>query len=187
MGYIQISNFKKHQNPHKNEAPSVIPAPSEVAPEKHSTSTVQIPNKHTTNPADSLSLDSLNLIPDSLNPISSPAGSERPGKPKVNSYTPEFEEVYTIYPRKEDKKDAFKAWNARLKEGIIPEQIITAAKNYIAGNKASDPSYFKMLKTFLGPGEHIKFWLKPPENTVQQKLPRGFQDILDYGGPPNDH
>jgi hypothetical protein len=37
------------------------------APEKHHTSTVQEPEKHTTNPADSLNLipDSLNLIPDS--------------------------------------------------------------------------------------------------------------------------
>lgn len=27
--YIQITNFKKHQNPHKNESPSEIPPPSE--------------------------------------------------------------------------------------------------------------------------------------------------------------
>lgn len=47
--YIQIVNFAKHQNPHKNEAPSSIPAP-----EQHRTSTVQEPEQHTTNPADSL-------------------------------------------------------------------------------------------------------------------------------------
>lgn len=48
--YIQILNFYKHQNPHKNEAESIIPAP-----DKHSTSTVQI----------GLIPDSLPLIPDS--------------------------------------------------------------------------------------------------------------------------
>jgi len=66
--YIQITNFKKHQNPHKNEAPSVIPAPEE-AQYKHSTSTVQVQEKHNTNPADSLNMipDSLNMIPDHYN------------------------------------------------------------------------------------------------------------------------
>jgi hypothetical protein len=64
--YIQVVNFNKHQNPHVKEAASIIPPPpnNEPAPEKHCASTVQEPEKHTTNPA-----DSLNLIPDSLNPI----------------------------------------------------------------------------------------------------------------------
>lgn len=59
VGYIQIVNFSKHQNPHKNEAPSSIPEPTE-----HGTCTVQAPEGHSTNRADSLNLD-----PDSLNPI----------------------------------------------------------------------------------------------------------------------
>jgi len=62
--YIQITNFKKHQNPHIKEAPSIIPPPpeQELTPEKHCTSTVQTPEKHDEDPA-----DSLKLIPDSLN------------------------------------------------------------------------------------------------------------------------
>lgn len=93
-GYIQISNWKKHQNPHCKEAPSEIPEQCQTehepeqapvkhsadmvtesanehqvteikgAPEKHSTSTVQEPVENNLNPA-----DSLNLIPDSLNLI----------------------------------------------------------------------------------------------------------------------
>lgn len=91
--YIQISNWKKHQNPHCKEAASEIPAPVENdkstgqeqckedaeeekkdsespqdvenkgAPELHGTSMVQEPVENSLNPA-----DSLNLIPDSLNP-----------------------------------------------------------------------------------------------------------------------
>lgn len=91
--YIQISNWKKHQNPHCKEAASDIPAPIENdkstgqeqckedteeekkdseslqdvenkgAPELHSTSMVQESVENSLNPA-----DSLNLIPDSLNP-----------------------------------------------------------------------------------------------------------------------
>lgn len=91
--YIQISNWKKHQNPHCKEAASEIPAPIENdkstgqeqckedteeekkdsesiqdvenkgAPELHGTSMVQESVEISLNPA-----DSLNLIPDSLNP-----------------------------------------------------------------------------------------------------------------------
>ncbi|HCE8848187.1 TPA: hypothetical protein NHU72_004688 [Klebsiella oxytoca] len=90
--YIQISNWKKHQNPHCKEAASEIPAPIENdkstgqeqckedaeeekkdsespqnvenkgAPEMHGTSMVQESVENSLNPA-----DSLNLIPDSLN------------------------------------------------------------------------------------------------------------------------
>lgn len=92
--YIQISNWKKHQNPHCKEAASEIPEPLENdkstgqeqckedaeeekedseslqdvenkgAPELHSTSMVQESVENSLNPA-----DSLNLIPDSLNLI----------------------------------------------------------------------------------------------------------------------
>ncbi|WP_117054599.1 hypothetical protein [Klebsiella pneumoniae] len=91
--YIQISNWKKHQNPHCKEAASEIPEPVENdkstgqeqckedaeeekkdsespqdvenkgAPEMHGTSMVQESVENSLNPA-----DSLNLIPDSLNP-----------------------------------------------------------------------------------------------------------------------
>lgn len=52
--YIQVVSFERHQNPHKNEVASSIPAP-----ERHSTSTVQEPAKDGTNHADSLFIDSL--------------------------------------------------------------------------------------------------------------------------------
>ena len=59
--YIQVVNFKRHQNPHTKEAASTIPAPGSP-----SSSTMRAPDKHRSSPADSLSLDSLSS--DSLNP-----------------------------------------------------------------------------------------------------------------------
>ena len=66
QGFIQVVNFHKHQNPHCAEKASSIPAP-----DMHDASTVQAPEEHRSCPA-----DSLNLIPDSLNPLTamSPAG-----------------------------------------------------------------------------------------------------------------
>jgi hypothetical protein len=56
--FIQILAWGKHQNPHVKEAKSTIPAP-----DGNSASTVQVPAKVDTSPADSLIPDS--LIPDS--------------------------------------------------------------------------------------------------------------------------
>jgi hypothetical protein len=70
--YLQVINFSKHQNPHKEEKASTIPdangnvATTEKAPCKHRASTVQSVCKDGSNRADSLIPDSLNLIPDSL-------------------------------------------------------------------------------------------------------------------------
>jgi len=72
--YIQIINFLKHQNPHKREAESIIPAPEGIgtiqdtiqAQDKHQANIVHSSEQHRTGRADSLNLipDSLNLIPE---------------------------------------------------------------------------------------------------------------------------
>jgi len=52
ISYIQVLNFFKHQNPHKKEATSTIPAPDLYSastvqePDSHSATTVQEPNNH---------------------------------------------------------------------------------------------------------------------------------------------
>ncbi|WP_018229672.1 hypothetical protein [Methyloversatilis universalis] len=67
--FIQVVNFARHQNPHCREPASTIPAPGE-----HRASTVHAPGEHGTGPA-----DSLNLIPDSLNPSTAPSSVDDGG------------------------------------------------------------------------------------------------------------
>lgn len=102
---IQIVNWAKHQNPHLKEAKSTIPEMPvvEPCPVKVGASTMQAPDENSSFPADSLSLDSLNLIPDSLSP--SPA-------PVVSADL--FPKFWKLYPRKVGKDKAEKAW-AKLK------------------------------------------------------------------------
>jgi len=78
--YIQVVNFTKHQNPHKNEKDSVIPpipenggnmSPHEISGNYQSAQVMQ-----QTTPADSLLLIPDSLIPDSHIP-------EKPGKKKI--------------------------------------------------------------------------------------------------------
>lgn len=66
--YIQIINFAKHQNPHKNEAPSEIPEYSATCKSSDSIGTGS--DSVRSAPADSLSLDS--LFTDSFSPEEKP-------------------------------------------------------------------------------------------------------------------
>lgn len=75
--YIQVLAFRKHQNPHRDEKPSSIPAMDE-----HDASTVQTPCEHSSNPADSPILrfsDSPN--PDPSTASSAPAPDREAGEP----------------------------------------------------------------------------------------------------------
>ena len=68
-GYISIPTFKRHQNPHKNEKPSEIPAPGDIAKLRDDSGTSTVP---------------LGLNPSSLNPESREHAREEAscGKPK---------------------------------------------------------------------------------------------------------
>jgi hypothetical protein len=95
--YIQILAFSKHQNPHRDEKQSTIPAPCE-----HRASTVQTQDKHSSNRADSLIPDPLNsdsLIPESPNPDPLPASPVAPPEEPAA-------------PRKKKEPDSAETWKA---------------------------------------------------------------------------
>ncbi|WP_338762063.1 hypothetical protein [Massilia sp. METH4] len=80
--YIQVLAFRKHQNPHRDEKASLIPAPV-----GHGASTVQAPDSNDGNRADSPIPDSLNLIPETTTGASAPAEGGEGGlaSPEVES------------------------------------------------------------------------------------------------------
>lgn len=66
---------------------------------------------------------------------------------------PGFADFWKTYPRKIDKTQAAKTYQARVKDGATPEEILQAAKNYAAhclANK-TEPRFIKHPKTFLNP------------------------------------
>ncbi|MFZ3017144.1 MAG: hypothetical protein WA056_01655 [Gallionella sp.] len=101
--FIQVLNFSKHQNPHCRESESTIPAPVE-----HSACTVQEQDEHRTGPA-----DSLNLIPDSLNPITATPPSGDPLVCPVEEIIALYHEAMPTNPRckvtNQARKGAIKA------------------------------------------------------------------------------
>lgn len=71
--YILICEFVKHQNPHKNEAESVIPPPEEIGTTSEIIGSTR---------ADSLNSDSLNRIPDSLPSVPNGTGGDAAKSPE---------------------------------------------------------------------------------------------------------
>ena len=71
---------------------------------------------------------------------------------KKNIYSANFEAFWKIYPRKSDKGQANKAYNARLKEGFSEDELLEAAKNYAEECKKDrrEEKYIKLAKTFIG-------------------------------------
>lgn len=105
--YMNIANFTKHQNPHKNEREkgSEIPGYSESMRQVIDFNTLTINHdKSGLIPDDSYSnrADSLNLIPDSLNPITETL------KPKSSRFTPPtLEQVQAYCLERNNSVDAF--------------------------------------------------------------------------------
>ena len=99
--YIQVNNFKRHQNPHPHEKASEIPPPPDVEHTREMSRHVSDkPLHYTSSPADSLIPDpgfSDTQIPDSLGSTgvaSAPPPAPEPAKPKRAIFkSPTVEEV----------------------------------------------------------------------------------------------
>ena len=100
---------------------------------------------------------------------------------KKEIYTVDFEEFWSSYPKRlnNPKKDAYKPWNARLKEGIEPGQLIKAAQGYkrYCEHRGLESEHILQAKTFLGPAERWKGWdtWQPPspQQTMGKDVPGG--------------
>ena len=108
---ILVLEFVKHQNPHKNETESELPAPSSDCTTSEEIGTK--PEIIRSTRADSLSTDS--LIPDT--PLPTPSAS-----PRVDL----FEEFWKAYPKKKAKDDAEKAFDKRKPDRQLLASILSA-------------------------------------------------------------
>lgn len=101
----------------------------------------------------------LSVSENGTEPIAVPEGTELTApktesrsKKAISNYSTDFEEFWSVYPRKVDKAQAYKKYKARLEDGFSHEQLLEAAKNYAAQCKRdrTEDKYIKHGKTFLG-------------------------------------
>lgn len=147
--FIQVRNFSKHQNPHRDEKPSTIPTPPE-----HCANTVQTPGGYGGNRA-----STSNLQPDSLitalsgNPADLPdAPTPVSEKPKNGThYNPQAREVLDFLNSKTNRRYQpveanLKLIVARLKEGASVEDC-----RAVVAKKCREWSGDEKMDEFLRP------------------------------------
>lgn len=80
-----------------------------------------------------------------------------------DGYSQEFEEFWKHYPRKIEKKRAFRAWNARLKEGEDTGKLVVTARHYslYCAQQRTEQRYIKHASTFLGPDKPYMDFVEP--------------------------
>lgn len=124
--YIEILNFRKHQNCHIKEAESTIPAPCE-----HGASTGQEQDEHGSRPAESLLLNPESPLPFTESPILNP---EKAAKPQIP-----FAEIVNYLNEKTGKNfdPAAKETRSHIKARWGPKRTLQDFKTVI-DNKVAD-------------------------------------------------
>lgn len=92
-------------------------------------------------------------------------------KPDASPYSPEFEQAWSLYPRKVEKLKAYKAWKATLKRKAETTDMILAAKHYRADcdSEQREQKYMKHGATFYGPDEPWRDYVKPTGDYRSQR------------------
>jgi len=109
------------------------------------------------------------------------SGTNRNSATSKEEYTPEFEQFWTFYPRKIEKKRAYRQWKARLKEKVSPEDLIKAAKHYAeyCKKRNTEPEYIKHASTFLSRDKPYEEFTNHEERQTDTPKSR-YRDMTNY-------
>ena len=102
--------------------------------------------------------------------LSEDQSPESKSRKAISNYSTDFEEFWSVYPRKADKAQAYKKYKARLEDGFSHEQMLEAAKNYAdqCRRDRTEEKYIKHGKTFLGEATSFLDYL--PKNAPQTSM-----------------
>ena len=106
------------------------------------------------------------------------------------NYSNEFEQAWQAYPKRaggNSKAAAWKAWKARIKDGVTTVAMLDGVNRYAAYVRATGSAgtqYVKQAATFFGPDRHFEESWQAPSGAVSGRpggLPvSGFSE-QDYG------
>jgi len=91
-----------------------------------------------------------------------------------------FSEFWRVYPRRDDRKPALKAYIGALKVAS-PAEILIGARAYAEYRRGEDPQYTKLGATWL----RAEAWKNPPPPKAKPK-PRTILDALRGEGAADD-
>lgn len=98
--------------------------------------------------------------------------SSKPAKQvsRKNDYPKEFEEFWSVYPRKIDKGNAYKKFKARINDGYSANELIDAARNYrkVIEREHTEEKFIKHPKSFLSDAMPFADYLPKKSNNEQK-------------------
>ena len=97
-------------------------------------------------------------------------------------YSMAFETFWLSYPRRIEKKRAYRMWSARIKEKVKDVDIISAAINYAkyCRERELEDRYIKHPATFLGKDKPFdEFVLCVPEKSKKEVVSRNVSNALN--------
>ncbi|WP_313471356.1 hypothetical protein [Atlantibacter hermannii] len=117
-----------------------------------------------------------------IKPSGASAEADTPPQKIKTEYSPEFEEAWRLYPKRNggnSKQAAFKAWNARIKQGVSSQVMLEGIKRYAAFIRTEareGTSYVKQACTFLGPDAHFEeeWTITKPASGAQHTNSTGY-------------
>lgn len=97
---------------------------------------------------------------------------EPESKPAITAYSTEFEELWKVYPRHDEKAGTYKKYQARLKDGFSAEDLMLAAINYAndCRKNHTEKKYIKMGKTFYGESTPFIDYLSKKEDQKKAEV-----------------
>ncbi|ENF6040759.1 helix-turn-helix domain-containing protein [Citrobacter amalonaticus] len=106
------------------------------------------------------------------------------------NYSNEFEQAWQAYPKRaggNSKSAAWKAWKARIKDGVTTEAMLAGVSRYagyVRATGSEGTQFVKQAATFFGPDRHFEEAWQPPAGKTNVRtgmLPvSGFSE-QDYG------
>ena len=95
-------------------------------------------------------------------------------------FTAEFEQLWSIYPRRIAKQAAYKKVVARLRSGVTMEALLSATAKYAEIRRGQDPSYTLHPATFYGESLRYEDYLENGTAVVESRQPKpngAYSDI----------
>lgn len=103
---------------------------------------------------------------------SNPIQSESNPNP-IQSTEDFFSQAWNAYPKRPgaSRRNALKAWEARIKAGVLPSALIDGVEKYARYCEAMqiEPKFIKSPETFFGPGEHYLSDWTPAQGSAHGK------------------
>lgn len=97
-------------------------------------------------------------------------------------YPEDFEAWYKAYPNAQDKKDTLRMWCLTLQAGATPEELFTAGANYASTVEGKEKQYTKHSKTFLGPREPWRDFLRSNGHKPVKQVKRCSECGAEFTG-----